>query len=91
VTDRPLTEPARSPDVRVGSMQNGLSPVSVAERSLAAGATQWVSLAAIALAALAADQLTKRIVTSHLQLDEGSHIAGPFWICLLYTSDAADE
>jgi signal peptidase II len=76
----PSLSPARSPDVRVGSMQNGLSPVSVAERSLAAGPTQWVSLAAIVLAALAADQLTKQIVTGHLRLDEGHHIVGPFWI-----------
>lgn len=70
----------RLPDVRVGSMQNGLAPVSIAERSLGAGLMQWVSLAAIVLAALAADQLTKRVVTSHLRLDEGTHIAGPFWI-----------
>ena len=70
----------RRPDVRVGSMQNGLAPVSIAERSLGAGLMQWVSLAAIVLAALAADQLTKRVVTSHLRLDEGIHIAGPFWI-----------
>ncbi len=70
----------RRPDVRVGSMQNGLAPVSIAERSLGAGLMQWVSLAAIVLAALAADQLTKRVVTSHLRLDEGTHIAGPFWI-----------
>ena len=61
-------------------MQNGLAPVSVAERSLGAGATQWVSLAAIAFAAVAADQLTKSIVTSHLLLDEGTHIVGIFWI-----------
>jgi hypothetical protein len=79
VTDAPL-RPARSPDVRVGSMQNGLGPVSVAERSLGAGAMQWVSLAAIALAAVAADQLTKTVVTSHLSLDEGDHIVGIFWI-----------
>jgi signal peptidase II len=79
VTDRPL-RPARSPDVRVGSMQNGLGPVSVAERSLGAGAMQWVSLAAIALAAVAADQLTKAVVTSHLMLNEGDHIVGIFWI-----------
>ena len=70
----------RLPDVRVGSMQNGLAPVSIAERSLGAGMMQWVSLAAIVLAALAADQLTKRVVTSHLRLDEGSHVIGPFWI-----------
>jgi signal peptidase II len=71
---------ARAPDVRVGSMQNGLAPVSIAERSLGAGLTQWVSLAAIVFAAVAADQLTKRVVTSHLQLDEGTHVVGPFWI-----------
>ena len=80
LTDPPLSNPVRSPDVRVGSMQNGLSPVSVAERSLAARPTHWVSLAAIVLAALAADQLTKQIVTGHLQLDQGHHIVGPFWI-----------
>jgi len=61
-------------------MQNGLGPVSVAERSLSAGVTQWVSLAAIALAAVAADQLTKAVVTSHLMLDEGDHVVGIFWI-----------
>jgi signal peptidase II len=61
-------------------MQNGLSPVSVAERSLGARAAQWVSLAAIVLAAIAADQLTKHIVTGQLQLDEGKHVIGPFWI-----------
>jgi signal peptidase II len=61
-------------------MQNGLGPVSVAERSLGAGAMQWVSLAAIAFAAVAADQLTKIVVTSHLALDEGDHVVGIFWI-----------
>ncbi|MCW2976722.1 MAG: lipoprotein signal peptidase [Actinomycetia bacterium] len=61
-------------------MQNGLSPVSMAERSLAAGPTQWVSLAAVGFAALAADQLTKKIVTGHLALDQADHIVGPFWI-----------
>jgi signal peptidase II len=80
VSDGPLTEPAPARDVRVGSMQYGLSPVSVAERSLAAGPSQWVGLAAILLAALAADQLTKHIVTSHLRIDEGTHVVGPFWI-----------
>jgi len=82
VTGRASTDEqqTRLPDVRVGSMQNGLAPVSIAERSLGADLMQWVSLAAIVLAALAADQLTKRVVTSHLRLDEGTHIAGPFWI-----------
>jgi len=65
VTGRASTDEqqTRLPDVRVGSMQNGLAPVSIAERSLGAGLMQWVSLAAIVLAALAADQLTKRVVT----------------------------
>lgn len=83
VTERSSAEPrlsARSLDVRVGSLQDGLAPVSVAERSLAAGPMQWVSLAAVVLAALAADQLTKQIVTGRLQLDAGTHVVGPFWI-----------
>jgi signal peptidase II len=75
-----VTQPERSLDVRVGSSTDGLTPLSVAERSLAAGAVQWIGLAAVALAAVAADQLTKRIVTSHLALDQGNHIVGPFWI-----------
>jgi signal peptidase II len=75
-----VSQPERSPDVRVGSSTDGLTPISVAERSLAAGAMQWVGLAATALTAVAADQLTKSIVTSHLALDQGDHIVGPFWI-----------
>jgi len=70
----------RRPDVRVGSSTDGLAPVSFAERSLAAGAAQWAALAAIAFAAVAADQLTKYLVTSRLALDDGVHVAGPFWI-----------
>jgi signal peptidase II len=82
VNDGSSTDPqrVRGSDVRVGSMQHGLSPVSVVERSLGAGAMQWLSLAAIALAAIAADQLTKHVVTSHLALDEATHVVGPFWI-----------
>jgi signal peptidase II len=75
-----VSEPARRPDVRVGSATDGLAPVSVAKRSLAATAAQWLSLAAIALAAIAADQLTKHIVTGHLQLDEAVHVVGPLSI-----------
>jgi signal peptidase II len=75
-----VTEPVRRFDVRVGSSTDGLAPVSVAERSLGAGGLQWLGLVAIALAAVAADQLTKRIVTSHLALDQGDHVIGPFWI-----------
>jgi signal peptidase II len=75
-----VTEPARRADIRVGSSTDGLSPVSFAQRSLAASLSQWAALAAIALAALAADQLTKLLVTNRLALDEGVHVVGPFWI-----------
>jgi len=75
-----VSEPVRRFDVRVGSSTDGLSPVSFAERSLAAGPMQWVALAAIALAAVAADQLTKHIVSSQLALGDGTHVLGPFWI-----------
>jgi signal peptidase II len=71
---------ARPPDVRVGSATDGLTPLAVAERSLAASLVQWLALAAITLAAVGADQLTKYVVTSHLRLDDGLHVIGPFWI-----------
>ena len=75
-----MTEQLRRADVRVGSSTDALTPLSVAERKLGAGPVQWLGLAAIAFAALAADQLTKRIVTDHLRLDEGIRVVGPFWI-----------
>jgi len=59
---------------------NGLAPVSVAERSLAAGAWQWAGLATVALAAVLADQITKHVVTRTLGLDEAVHVAGPLSI-----------
>ncbi len=75
-----MSEPVRTLDVRVGSATDGLTPLSVAERSLGASLVQWLALAAIAFAAIAADQVTKRIVTTHLRLDEGVHVLGPLWI-----------
>ena len=76
-----VSEPApRTLDVRVGSSTDALTPVSVAERSLAARAPQWAGLAAVVLAAIAADQLTKLIVSSQLQFDESLHVLGPFSI-----------
>jgi len=76
-----MNEPLRREvDVRVGSSTDALTPISVAERSLRAGPMQWLGLAAIGLAAVAADQLTKHIVTGHLALDDGIHVIGPFWI-----------
>ena len=67
-------------DVRVGSSTNGLAPVSVAERSLAAGPWQWAGLAAVALAAVVADQVTKHVVTKTLPLDNSVHVVGPLSI-----------
>jgi signal peptidase II len=76
-----VTEPAtRTLDVRVGSSTDALTPVSSAERSLAARAQQWAGLGAVVVAAIAADQLTKLIVASELTLDEGLHVVGPFSI-----------
>jgi signal peptidase II len=71
---------ARLADVRVGSSTDGLTPLSVAERPLAAGLAQWVALLAVALAALFADQLTKQIVASRLALGEEVAVIGPFSI-----------
>jgi len=68
------------PDIRVGSSTNALAPVSVAERSLAAGPWQWAGLAAVVVAAIAGDQLTKHAVTSRLALDESSRVVGPLSI-----------
>ena len=77
-----MTDTARRPqvDVRVGSSTDALTPMSVAERSLAAGVWQWMGLIAVALAALGADQLTKAVVSDNLALDESLHVAGPFSI-----------
>ena len=76
-----MTEPApRTLDVRVGSSTDALTPMSSAERSLAARAQQWAGLGAVVVAAIAADQLTKLIVASELTLDEGLHVVGPFSI-----------
>jgi signal peptidase II len=75
-----VRESARPLDVRVGSVTDGLAPISVAERSLAAASAQWVGLASVVLAAIAADQLTKHVVASQLALNEELHVAGPFSI-----------
>lgn len=71
---------ARVVDVRVGSATDGLTPLSVAERKLAAGLAQWVALLAVAVAAIFADQLTKQIVSSRLALGEEVAVVGPFSI-----------
>jgi signal peptidase II len=71
---------SRSADIRVGSSTDGLTPISMAERPFGATLPQWGSLVAVALAALGADQLTKSIVTSRLDLNDEVHVVGPFSI-----------
>jgi signal peptidase II len=80
LSDTDSRETPKRADVRVGSSTNGLAPFSVAERSVGAGAWQWAGLATVALAAVAADQVTKRVVTRTLPLDDSVHVAGPLSI-----------
>lgn len=70
----------RRADIRVGSSTNALAPVSVAERSLAAGLSQWLGLLAVAVSAVVGDQVTKHVVTSTLGLDDSVHVIGPLSI-----------
>jgi signal peptidase II len=83
-----VSEPARADtpqsrpvlDVRVGSATNALQPISIAERSLAAGPVQWLSLLLVTFSAIVADQLTKWVVSSSLTLRDAVEIVGPFSI-----------
>jgi signal peptidase II len=73
-----LSEPSpRVVDVRVGSSTDGLTPISVRERALGARLPDWLALAAVAGAAVMADQLTKRVVAGTLELGESKHVLGP--------------
>ena len=67
-------------EIRVGSATNGVVPQWAAGRSLAAGWRQWVALVAVALAAVVADQVTKAIVASELELGESVDVVGPLSI-----------
>ena len=71
---------SRTPDVRVGSATDGLTPFSVAERPLGASGAEWLALAAVAIAAVIADQVTKHVVASQLSLDDEVKVIGPFSI-----------
>jgi len=80
-----VSEPARdaarqAPDIRVGSTPNALIPISSAARSLAAEPWHWLSLFVVTGSAVAADQLTKFVVTSALSLDDGVKVVGPLSI-----------
>jgi signal peptidase II len=50
------------------------------ERSLSATPFHWFALLAVAFAAIVADQVTKQIVVSSLELGESVHIVGPLEI-----------
>jgi signal peptidase II len=67
-------------DVRVGSATDALTPFSTVARPMGAGVSEWLALAAVAIAAIAADQLTKHIVASQLALDEQVKVIGPLSI-----------
>lgn len=89
-----MTEPARPErdrpfEIRVGSSTNALRPILAAERPLGAGASQWLGLVAVALAAVIADQLTKQVVARALDLNEEVQIAGPFAINHVHNSGIA--
>jgi signal peptidase II len=77
---RGVNEPLRQLEVRVGSATDALTPLSRATRSFAATPVQWLALGAIAVSAVVADQVTKHVVATSLQLGEGVHVVGPFWI-----------
>jgi signal peptidase II len=74
----PISKDLPPVDVRIGSATNAVRPILAAERSLAAGAAQWVALLAIAGAAFLADQITKQVVGRTLAVGESTDIAGPF-------------
>ena len=82
-----MNEP--QPDIRVGSSTNALAPISIAERSLAAGAWQWAGLVTVVAAAVFGDQLTKHVVRSTLLPDEAAHVVGPLSIHRVQNSGIA--
>src|SRR5437763_263437 len=79
----------RPPDIRVGSSTNARAPVSLVERRLGAGCWQWAGLAAVSVAAVAGDQLTKQVVRSHLRIDESASVIGPLSIHRVQNSGIA--
>jgi signal peptidase II len=79
----------RQPDVRVGSATNALVPISVAERRVGAGPWQWAGLAAVAVAAIAGDQVTKQIVRTDLALGQSVRVIGPLTIHRVQNSGIA--
>jgi len=66
--------------VRPAERTDAFRAISVAERSLSAERRQWIGLAVVALAAVAADQITKHVVASQVRLDSAVKLIGPFRI-----------
>ena len=66
--------------MRPGERTDAFAAISVAERSLSAERRQWIGLAVVALAAVIADQLTKHVVASQIQLDSAVKLIGPLSI-----------
>ncbi len=66
--------------VRPVERTDAFRAISVAERSLSAERRQWIGLAIVALAAVAADQITKHVVASSIALDHAVKLFGPFSI-----------
>ena len=77
------------PEVRVGSTPDALTPISVAERWLGAGLRQWLGFGLVVFCALAADQLTKWLVTSRLALGSSVSVAGALEISHVQNSGIA--
>jgi signal peptidase II len=66
--------------VRPAERTDAFRAISVAERSLSAERRQWIGLAVVALAAVAADQITKHVVAASIALDHAVGLVGPFSI-----------
>jgi signal peptidase II len=66
--------------IRPGERTDAFRAISVAERSLSAERRQWIGLAIVAVAAVAADQITKHVVASSIALDSAVKVVGPFSI-----------
>lgn len=81
--------PRKLPEVRVGSTPDGLTPISFAERRFGAGFWQWISFGAVAVSGFGADQLTKWLVSSRLDLGSTADVAGPLQISHVRNSGIA--
>ena len=80
MTESARPDPPRRIDVRVGSSTNALQPVSSAERRSVPGWRSGLRCSVIAGTAIAADQLTKSIVSMRLPIGDAVASIGPFSI-----------